>query len=144
MTCFSDLGQQNRSAMALKVVLQNITQQHQIQFNYLDETIADLKIIPPKNSKSVQYKIKYLTKKTGLAFNFVNAKTISVVNSKSLEKLLEKPVLAAMESLNEVTIQNILTTGISRKTDGSFLINGLRVSSFLSLHRLSCYGEGGG
>ena len=114
--------QNNDLPLPLHEVLLKIQQQHKINFNYLDDDISEIRIIPPKDSFSLSQKIKYLGQKTGLDFYFVNPKSISISKGKDNKKPETIIATSNIETLQEVTIDNYLTTGIIKKTDGSFLI----------------------
>lgn len=78
---------QNRSeSIALKDILQTIEKQHLIYFNYIDNEIVELKIIPPKKSLSLNKKISYLEKKTNLFFENIDNKFITIYSNNSVDK----------------------------------------------------------
>ncbi|MFV8353883.1 TonB-dependent receptor [Flavobacterium sp. XS2P14] len=78
---------QNRSEpIALKDILQTIEKQHLIYFNYIDNEIVELKIVPPKKSLSLNKKISYLEKKTNLFFENIDNKFITIYSNNSIEK----------------------------------------------------------
>ena len=78
---------QNRSEpIALKDILQTIEKQHLIYFNYIDNEIVELKIVPPKKSLSLNKKISYLEKKTNLFFENIDNKFIIIYSNNSIEK----------------------------------------------------------
>lgn len=77
---------QNRSkAIALKDILQSIEKQHLIYFNYIDNEIVTLKIVPPKKSLSLNKKISYLEKKTNLFFENIDNKFIIIHSSNTVD-----------------------------------------------------------
>ncbi|TRX39214.1 carboxypeptidase-like regulatory domain-containing protein [Flavobacterium restrictum] len=71
-------AQGNGKAIALKQLLFSIEKQYQVSFNYTENTIANLKISPPATSLSLLEKIAYLSQKTGLSFEIINTKFISI------------------------------------------------------------------
>ncbi len=77
---------QNRSkAIALKDILQSIEKQHLIYFNYIDNEIVTLKIVPPKKSLSLNKKISYLEKKTNLFFENIDNKFITIFSDNKVD-----------------------------------------------------------
>ena len=77
---------QNRSkAIALKDILQSIEKQHLIYFNYIDNEIVTLKIVPPKKSLSLNKKISYLEKKTNLFFENIDNKFITIHSNNTVD-----------------------------------------------------------
>ena len=90
--CFSFFltvnAQEEGEAMILKEIFYTIQKKHHVQFNFIEEEIAVFKIIPPNNKFSLKQKLKYITEKTQLNFQFIDANYISVVNDKKLDKPL--------------------------------------------------------
>ncbi|WP_426063196.1 TonB-dependent receptor [Flavobacterium sp. DSP2-3-1] len=77
---------QNRSkAIALKDILQSIEKQHLIYFNYIDNEIVTLKIVPPKKSLPLNKKISYLEKKTNLFFKNIDNKFITIFSDNRVD-----------------------------------------------------------
>ena len=79
-------AQNRRESIALKDILQTIEKQHLVYFNYIDNEIVELKIVPPKKSLSLNKKISYLEKKTNLFFENIDNKFITIYSNNSLEK----------------------------------------------------------
>ena len=107
--------------MQLKTILIAIEKQHQVKFNYIDNAIANYNILPPRKKLKLTEKITYLEKQTALVFEFINGTyiTISVKNETSNDANLQEiqPI-----DLVEVAIDNYITSGISKKNDGSYTI----------------------
>lgn len=83
------LHAQNRdNTVLLKTILNNISEQHHVSFNYIEEEIAIFKIQPPSNSLQLKEKLDYISAKTKLQFQFISEEYISVVNNKNLDKPL--------------------------------------------------------
>lgn len=60
------------NAISLKKILILIENQHRVSFNYTENTIERINIIPPKKSLSLVEKIKYLEQKTALSFENID------------------------------------------------------------------------
>lgn len=79
---------QNKTELLLKEILTNISDQHEVTFNYIDEEIVLYKIIPPEKGLSLENKLQYITLKTNLEFKFIASNYISVVNNQRLDHSL--------------------------------------------------------
>lgn len=71
-------AQDNRKTMPLKKIITDIEQQHQVSFNYTENTVDALQLNPPKKSLSLDQKLQYLSKKTGLSFENIENKFINI------------------------------------------------------------------
>jgi hypothetical protein len=81
-------AQEEKEPMYLNEIFYNIQKKHQVQFNFIEEEVAIFKIIPPNNKLNLRQKLKYITEKTQLNFQFIDAVYISVVNDQKLDKPL--------------------------------------------------------
>nr|WP_306801536.1 TonB-dependent receptor [Flavobacterium sp. H4147] len=91
-----------------KIII-DIEQQHQVSFNYLEENIAGLQLMPPKRSLSLDQKLEYLTQSTNLSFENIDNKFINIHKNKELTQKIcgyvfsatdKKPIENANISLN--------------------------------------------
>ena len=74
-----NLSAQNKgNAIPLKKILIEIEQQHQVNFNYTEDNVAGLQVIPPKKTLSLEQKLQYLAKKTNLAFENIGNQFINI------------------------------------------------------------------
>jgi len=74
-----NLSAQNKgNAIPLKKILIEIEQQHQVNFNYTEDNVADLEVAPPKKTLSLEQKLQYLAKKTNLAFENIGNQFINI------------------------------------------------------------------
>ncbi len=74
-------AQDKSETILLLKILEKIEQKHDVKFNYIDEEIAIFKIIPPKNSLSLNEKLDYISDKTRLKFQFTSKSYIAVINN---------------------------------------------------------------
>jgi len=81
-------AQEEGKTMSLNEIFYTIQKKHKVQFNFIEEEIAIFKIIPPYSKLSLKQKLKYITEKTQLNFQFIDAVYISVVNDQKLDKPL--------------------------------------------------------
>lgn len=71
-------AQDKGKLIPFKKIIIDIEQQHHISFNYTENNIAGLEIIPPKKPLSLEQKLKYLTQKTHLSFENIENKFINI------------------------------------------------------------------
>ncbi|HSD06223.1 MAG TPA: carboxypeptidase-like regulatory domain-containing protein [Flavobacterium sp.] len=64
--------------MPFKKIINDIEKQHQVTFNYTENTIAGLQLIPPKKTLSLEQKLEYLARKTNLSFENLDNKFINI------------------------------------------------------------------
>lgn len=64
--------------MSLKKILIDIEQQHEVSFNYTEDNITGLELIPPKRSLSLDQKLHYLAKNSDLSFENIGNKFINI------------------------------------------------------------------
>ncbi|HLN95566.1 MAG TPA: TonB-dependent receptor plug domain-containing protein [Flavobacterium sp.] len=102
--------------LPLRDVLLSIEKQQHIHFSFLEEDIASVSIVPPPPSLSGPQLLQYLEAQTSLRFEIVVEGYVSIS-----VKVDDNPSLAPVR-LGEVAVRNILTTGISRKQEGVFVI----------------------
>lgn len=74
-------------ATDLKHILQSIEKQHHVYFNYIDNEIVFLKIVPPNESLSLNEKINYLEKKTNLFFENIDNKFINISSNNDTKNI---------------------------------------------------------
>jgi len=98
--------------MPFKKIITAIEKQHQVSFNYTEDNIAGLEIIPPKRSLSLQQKLDYLAKKTNLAFENIGNKFINIYKKENQSQIIcgyvfsgtdKKPIENANISLPDKT-----------------------------------------
>lgn len=102
--------------LPLRDVLSTIEKQQQIHFSFLEEDIAQVSLVTPPPSLTVPQLLQYLESQTPLHFEVV------VEGYVSISVKVEEAAGIAPVRLGEVAVRNILTTGISRKQDGIFVI----------------------
>lgn len=111
-------GQDERKGIPLKIILEQISQQHQVKFNYIEDEIIIFLIVPPKKELSLAEKIDYLKKESRLLFSVIDAKYYTISNDKKLDKPLCGFLIDSETSLPiENVILNIINTTISTATN---------------------------
>jgi hypothetical protein len=78
----SVFAQDKGKSMPFSKIIHDLEQQHQVSFNYLQEDIAGVELIPPKKSFSLDQKLRYLTQKTNLSFENLGNQFINIYKNK--------------------------------------------------------------
>jgi hypothetical protein len=130
-------AQDKDKTVALKNILITIEQQHRVSFNYTENNVALLKIIPPKKTLSLQKKIKYLEKRTKLSFENIDNKFINISDKNiSDAKIICGYILSAPENkpLENVNIQFLDGSRIITNQMGYFEFKKGKKNDFLISH----------
>ncbi|OOV18440.1 TonB-dependent receptor [Flavobacterium sp. LM4] len=105
-------AQDKGNVMPLKKIITEIEQQHQVNFNYTEENVANFLLLPPKSSLSLEQKLQYLTRKTNLSFENLGNKFINIYKKNNDSKVIcgyvfsnidKKPIENANIHLNSIT-----------------------------------------
>ncbi|WP_234984750.1 carboxypeptidase-like regulatory domain-containing protein [Flavobacterium sp. CF108] len=105
-------AQDKGKLVPFKKIIIEIEQQHQVSFNYTEDNIAGLELVPPKKSLSLTEKLEYLAQKTHLSFENISNKFINVYKKENEESLIcgyvysntdKKPIENANISLSNKT-----------------------------------------
>ena len=78
-------AQGKNKTIALKQILILIEKQHQVNFNYTENNLGTIKIIPPSKALSLAEKLLYLEKKTNLSFENIDNKFINIFNKNTIQ-----------------------------------------------------------
>lgn len=81
-------AQDKGKAISLSKILADIEQRHQVSFNYLEENITEIRLIPPKKSLSLEQKLQYLTQKTNLSFENIDNRFINIFKANNNEQTI--------------------------------------------------------
>lgn len=71
-------AQDKGKLVPFKKIIIDIEKQHYVNFNYTEDNIVDLLVIPPKKSLSLEQKLQYLARKTNLSFENIGNKFINI------------------------------------------------------------------
>ncbi|WP_232735180.1 TonB-dependent receptor [Flavobacterium sp. 5] len=74
--------------MPFTQIIIDIEQQHHVSFNYTENTIAGLEVIPPKKSLSLDQKLHYLEYKTNLSFENIGNQFINIYKKEKESKTI--------------------------------------------------------
>lgn len=115
---FNASAQKEKKVMPLKIILEKISTQHGVKFNYIEDEIVVYTLEPPKKEWSLEAKINYLKTETKLQFTLINAKYFTIYN----DIKMDKPLCGFLiDSESGLPIENasiiILKTSISTSSD---------------------------
>jgi hypothetical protein len=100
-------AQKAKGISPLKNILNLISIQHDVRFNYIEDEIAIYELKQPEKKWSLEQKIAYLKEKTSLEFKLINERYYSIYNNKNLDK----PLCAyLLDSETEMPIENAVVS----------------------------------
>ncbi|OUR93305.1 TonB-dependent receptor [Flavobacteriales bacterium 34_180_T64] len=108
-------AQENNKLQPLESIFVTIQNQFNIQFNYAEDTIKGIHIIPPSKDLSFADVLLYLEKETQLSF--VLKATFVLVTTKSEPPFIER------QKLDQIVISSYLVKGINKLNDGALEID---------------------
>jgi len=117
----SVLAQEESTAIPLKEILASLSRQYQIQFNFIEDEIVSVSVIPPSSELNLPQKLKYLSDRTSLTFESINSRYVVITSRKPTatlhDSIKDLPIL-----LQETVIEKYLASGISKTAEGSLVI----------------------
>lgn len=129
-------AQDKEKPMPFKKIIIDIEQQHQVSFNYTEDNIAGLELIPPKKSLSLEQKLKYLSQKTHLSFENIGNKFINIYKKDN-----EAPIFcgyvfsnADKKPIENANISLLDKTQVSTDANGYFEFENKGTAIFLTSH----------
>lgn len=111
-------AQEKNKALPLKKILTSISRQHKVQFNFIDEEVSEIMLIPPIPSLDLPEKLKYLSDKTSLDFEIISSKYV-VISSKKNQAISKDSIPI---DLGEIIIGRYLAKGISKTIEGNLVV----------------------
>lgn len=119
-SAFGQTGRQQR--LPLIEILEKIEAEHQVKFNYLNEAIqGKLGFIPTDKNLTLPSKLRLLSVQTNLDFSITSPGIVVITARKELTQQ-QKDSIAVLR-LEEVVVSSYLTSGVSRRINGSFAIS---------------------
>jgi hypothetical protein len=85
-TLMASYAQSGGSVVGLKFILENISNQNNVKFNYIEEELLIYELVPPDEHISLSEKIAYIESNTRLTIKKINDDYYSVFNNKKLDK----------------------------------------------------------
>ncbi len=106
----SFFSQNTLEEQPLAPILKTIENQYDIRFSYIDAILEDKQIVPPPSDISLSEVIIYLQERLDLDFEVINTRFIAIKKREGIGFDIQK--------LEEVYIDNYLTSGISTQNTG--------------------------
>lgn len=107
-------AQETQTKLPLKQVLTTLQTQYNIQFNYAEDSLEGITIIPPSHSLTLIEALNYLETNTKFSFNSLDGTFILV---------RIKDAVFDLQQLSEIVIAQYLVKGINKLNDGSYEID---------------------
>ncbi|NHM06357.1 TonB-dependent receptor [Flavobacterium sp. CYK-4] len=112
------LAQSEKATITLKQILEQISIQHQVKFNYIENEIAIFSLAPPAQELKLEAKLDYISKETQLKFVAFNKKYYTIVDDPKLDKPLCGYLLDSQSNLPvENALVQISGTQVLQSTD---------------------------
>ncbi|HMI07771.1 MAG TPA: TonB-dependent receptor plug domain-containing protein [Flavobacterium sp.] len=109
----------SQEKLPIRTVLEAIEKQHHIRFNYTEETLSAYTITVPEKSLSLTEKLQGIQNEIPLEFAIINNDYVVITASK---EAATGETNSMSFQLNEVSIDNYLASGISKKKNGNIEI----------------------
>ncbi|CAC9974048.1 TonB-dependent receptor [Flavobacterium panici] len=129
-------AQDKGKLMPFKKIILEIEQQHQVSFNYTENNIAGLELVPPKKSLSLVEKLEYLAQKTHLSFENIDNKFINIYKKENQEPLICGYVFSNTDKkpIENANINLSNKTQVSTDANGYFEFKKEDKNTFLISH----------
>lgn len=95
-----NLSAQDKSKLiALKDIIIDIEQQYHVSFNYTEDNVIGIQIMPPDKSLLLEQKLEYLEKNTNLSFENIDDKFINIYSKNNIEsKIIRGYVFSSIDN----------------------------------------------
>lgn len=95
-----NLSAQDKSKLiALKDIIIDIEQQYHVSFNYTEDNVIGIQLIPPDKSFLLEQKLEYLEKNTNLSFENIDDKFINIYSKNNIEsKIIRGYVFSSIDN----------------------------------------------
>ncbi|WP_299225238.1 TonB-dependent siderophore receptor [uncultured Psychroserpens sp.] len=110
---FKSSAQENTNVLPLIEILNALESQYRIQFNYAEDIITEIVLLPPKKQLKLEDVLSYLEDSTNLIFSLTNTGTVLIIANKN------QPI----QELSEILVSSYIVKGINKLNDGSFEID---------------------
>ena len=129
-------AQDKGNAIPLKNIIIDIEQQHQVNFNYTEDNVAGIQLIPPKKSLSLEQKLQYLVKKTNLSFENLGNKFINIYKNYDKINIICGYVFSNTDKkpIENANIHLINNTPIATDSNGYFEFENSSKNNFSISH----------
>jgi hypothetical protein len=109
-------SQNTQNTIPLAQIIDVFSKRYNVRFSYANNTVKNIKIKTPKETLTLDEALLFLEQESKLVFTLINNRFISISKPKTPKKAIVR------EQLEEITITNYLTTGITKLNDGSLTI----------------------
>lgn len=119
----NSFAQDKSNLSTLKNILITIEQQHQVNFNYTEENVANIQLQAPDVRLSLEEKIKYLEKNTNLSFENIDNTFINIFKRKVQKSSIICGYVYSNtdhKALENANIQSLNSDRIITNSDGYF------------------------
>lgn len=113
-------AQEKKTTVRLKEILASLSKEHHVQFNFIEEEVSPLFLVPPSDGLELSEKLKFMSRQVPLDFEILNDRYIVVTSRK--KKLTANSTDSVPIVLEETVIEKYLTSGISKTVDGNLII----------------------
>ena len=129
-------AQDKGNVIPLKNIIIDIEQQHQVNFNYTEDNVAGIQLIPPKKSLSLEQKLQYLVKKTNLSFENLGNKFINIYKNYDKINIICGYVFSNTDKkpIENANIHLINNTPIATDSNGYFEFENSSKNNFSISH----------
>ncbi len=79
-------AQIEKEAIPLKDILAQISAQHNVKFNFIEDEVVIFTLIPPPKNLTLEAKIEYIKVRTKLKFSFIDGKYFTIFNDHKVDK----------------------------------------------------------
>ncbi|WP_299106024.1 TonB-dependent siderophore receptor [uncultured Winogradskyella sp.] len=107
-------AQSSNEKLPLTQIIETLETQFNIQFNYAEDAISEVKIIAPSKDLSLSMVLIYLGEKTNFTYTLTNDNMVLVIAKTTRQKLQE---------LSEVMVSGYIVKGINKLKNGTFEID---------------------
>jgi len=97
-------------------ILKTIEKRYNVRFSYADKTIKNKKITPLKNDLTLEEVLEFLKLETNLDYEVLDSRFIAIKPPK------KRRGLKNTQRLEEIVVNNYLTSGITKLNDGSIVV----------------------
>lgn len=115
-------AQDKENPIPLKTIIIDIEQQHQVNFNYTEDNVVSLQLIPPRKSLTLDQKLQYLIKQTNLSFENLGNKFINIYKNYDKIRIICGYVFSNTDKkpIENANIHLINNTQITTDSNGYF------------------------
>lgn len=113
--CMHNVHAQNSELLTLEKVLKVLQDRYKIRFSYNPNAIENRSLPLPPENLNINEALNYIKSQVNVEFTVLNQRFITV-------KAVDNGTTFLQQTLDEVLINNYLTSGVSKKTLGDFNI----------------------